>query len=112
MASTSGRFSSVFWLMAFRVSRPRISSTLGITPLAITPLTARPASSRSSKMARVVAVARGLGLILRMISVMMPKVPSDPTNRRVRSKPDTLFMARLPVFIRRPSPSTTVRPST
>ena len=56
--------------------------------------------------------ARGLGLILRVISVVTPKVPSEPTKSRVKSYPEADFMQLDPVRIIRPSGSTTSRPST
>ncbi len=75
-------------------------------------LTARPASVRLWKVAVAVATARGRGLILSTISVTTPSIPSEPTKRWVRSKPELLFMVRVPVRITGPSPRTTLSPST
>ena len=63
----------------------KISKTLGMIPECMMSLTAWPASLRLWKVASVVLEAGGLGLILRVILVITPRVPSDPTNNRVRS---------------------------
>ena len=52
------------------------------------------------------AIASGIPASLSVISVMMPSVPSDPTNKRVRSYPADDFLARLAVLISSPLANT------
>src|SRR5206468_2989120 len=52
-------------------------------------------------------LAGGTGRRRRVAPTMTPRVPSDPTNRPVRSYPVTPLTVRCPVWIRSPSASTT-----
>ena len=81
-------------------------------PDRMTSLMAFPASSRVSKAAEQAAAFSGFGLILRIISVTTPRVPSEPTNNRVKSYPDTHFIQLEPVRRISPSGRTTSSPST
>ena len=56
-----------------------ISISDGTSPARIAPDTAAPASSVSAKAATIVQGAAGLGRSARVASVMMPRVPSEPT---------------------------------
>ena len=56
--------------------------------------------------------ASGMGRRRRVSSVIMPSVPSEPMNRCVKSKPAEDLRARVPVWMTRPSASTTSRSRT
>ena len=62
-----------------------ISSSEGTRPARIAPDTAAPACSVSENAATSVHGAAGFGRSASVASVMMPSVPSDPTNSLVRS---------------------------
>jgi len=79
----------------------------------MTRATAVPEWGSSAKTARTVAgFPAGRGTSLRVASVTTPRVPSDPTNSRVRSKPTTSLRVWEPVRTTRPSASTTSSPAT
>ena len=59
--------------------------------------TARAAVSMFANVARSVARAGGFGMSRRMASVMMARVPSEPTRSCVRSYPTTFLTALDPV---------------
>ena len=75
-------------------------------------MTVRTAPSIVSNGHTAAEIASGRPYSRSVTSVMTPSVPSEPTNSRVKSYPDDDFRARPPVWITRPSASTTVRPST
>ena len=62
-----------------------ISISDGTSPARIAPDTAHPASSVLAKAATIVQGAAGLGRSAKVASVMMPRVPSEPTISLVRS---------------------------
>ena len=70
------------------------------------------ASSRVANVATRVAGGRCLGISRSTISVMIPSVPSEPTNSLVRDSPATSLSRAPPSRTAVPSASTTVRPST
>jgi hypothetical protein len=65
------------------------------------------ASSMVGKEQTAEAMASGIPNNFRVTSVMMPRVPSEPTNKRVRSYPAADFRLRRAVCITRPSDKTT-----
>ena len=54
----------------------------------------------------------GIGTKRRCTSVIIPSVPSEPTNRPVRLYPADVFLVLPPVLIVSPFGSTTVNPKT
>src|SRR6476659_7086003 len=89
-----------------------ISINEGTSPARIAADTAAPALSVSANAATMVHGANGLGRSARVASVMMPRVPSEPTISVGRSYPATPFTVRRPVRNTSPEASTTSRPST
>jgi len=71
-----------------------------------------PASSSLSKAARTIADLLGLGATFRVTSVMMPRVPSLPTNSRSSWYPEEFLMVLVPTWMIEPSARTTSSPST
>jgi len=59
---------------------------------------------------RMVWLASGFGSNLHVISVMIPRVPSEPAKNPTRSIPVTFFVVRPPTRIICPFGNTTVRP--
>ena len=70
------------------------------------------ASSRVANVATRVAGGRCAGISRRTISVMIPSVPSLPTNSLVSDSPATSLSRGPPSSTAVPSASTTVMPST
>jgi hypothetical protein len=62
-----------------------ISSRLGVRPSAMIAETAAPALTVSPKTAARLSTPSATGRSARVISVITPRVPSLPTNSRVRS---------------------------
>ncbi len=62
-----------------------ISSSDGTSPAEIAPATARPASAQEPNAATIVHGACGRGRSATVASVMIPSVPSEPTNSLARS---------------------------
>ena len=62
-----------------------ISSSEGTSPARMAPVTASPAASGESNAATMVHGICGRGRSANVASVMIPSVPSDPTNSLVRS---------------------------
>ena len=52
----------------------------------------------------------GIGFSLSLISVITPKVPSEPINKFVKLYPEEVFFALEPVVIISPVGKTTVKP--
>ena len=84
----------------------------GRTRAARTAVVAAAACSTSSKYAAMVTVSMGLGCRRTVADTITPRVPSEPVNKLVRSRPATPLAVRRPVWINRPSASTTLRPRT
>lgn len=83
---------------AARHARSSSSSTDGVSPRRVIRDTADPESGREPNAPTTVrGVSARAGRSRSVISVTTPRVPSDPTNRPVRSSPAT------PLFVRRPS---------
>ncbi len=74
--------------------------------------TVAPASRAEAKSAAPVRGRPAAGRSASVASVMIPSVPSLPTNSRVRSYPATPLTVRRPVRSTSPEASTTSSPST
>ena len=90
-------------------SRSMNSRALGVMPARNTALTASHARAALSNGTSIRREALGLGSNRNTALVMMPSVPSLPTNRRVRSYPVAFFNVFAPVRITSPLASTTSR---
>src|SRR5438874_378215 len=88
------------------------SSRLGRQPAAVIASTADPAAATVWNTATIVSDGSGAGRSLTVIFVITPSVPSEPTNRPVRSYPATPLAVRRPQVSTSPSASTTSSPST
>ncbi len=95
---SSGRTSSGSTsFRTFRVVRSSISQADGVIPWENTAITAWPAASALSKLANTSLLSLGRGATFSPARVMMPRVPSAPTNSRVRSYPAADLRFREPV---------------
>src|SRR5690606_8680056 len=106
--SPIGRYASI----AARWVRSTSSNRLGVQPAALIAATAAPAAAVVSNTATRVRELAAAGRSASVISVITPRVPSEPTNSRVRSYPATPLAVRRPVRSTEPSANTTSSPST
>lgn len=83
-----------------------------MTPDAVTALTASSAATTEEKYPATVRSCGRAGRSRTVISVITPRVPSDPTISPARSYPATPSAVRRPSRTISPSPLTTSRPST
>ena len=85
------------------MTRSISSRAAGTIPEAIMAETVFATSFRLENTASMVLFAGGLGISLTMISVIIPRVPSEPHKSLVRSKPVTFLSVFPPVLISSPS---------
>ncbi len=99
-------------LTALTVVRSISSRRDGTCPPSMIRQIASQAADAEANSAASTSCSGGLGRSASTARTTMPREPSEPTKRRVRSYPATPLAVRRPVDIRRPSARTTSRPRT
>lgn len=99
-------------LTARTVVRSISSSRDGVWPRSMIWQMASQAADAEANSAARTSCWGGAGFSARTAFTTMPRLPSEPTNSRVRSYPATPLAVRRPVVSSRPSARTTSRPST
>ncbi len=103
IAFPSGNSSFLTFLTASIHTSLKISIPAGTIPAFNISDAAFPASLTPAKETTNAEECAGIGLILSVISVITPRVPSDPTKRSFREYPVELFEERDPVSVICPS---------